>query len=1526
MSLRLGLGIMVPASARPTPTSAPANTVAPSITGALTQGQTLTANPGSWTGLPSGAFAYQWQRSGTNIGGATSSTYVAQAADVSGGAGALTVEVTATNVIGSTMAESAGVTIAGPLTLTGTPGGPIVGNAYTFTPTSTGGHTPKSYALTGTLPSGLSFNMSTGAITGTPLASGTASGLNITVTDNDSLTTALGTFSLVVTTVTGIAWLNSVEVLGDITVDNTGAPDVPFYNNGWLLRVTTNQPTLTYATVDATKVVLTVEDYGWATDGTQTTHTRTVTGTARVNKSYPDITDFTDDDQAAGVIEFALDEQLYNSAVTDSSSRVYKSTIVNVAFGLGFFTVGATPSAAGDYTGALVVRSDSKNYPKPIGHQIEAPRAITRSGTLTLNWQFVHEWARNNSQVACVEAWGRVSGVDGPVTRASSMTELSYTSGSSPSGLTAGTYTTALDLSSFADGDVGIRGRVKPWIGPEVNSYDTGIGHDWSTKQAIGWLAEYPAVKESTPANYIPVYAWVNQDGTGLTTATTGVSTSASDPGPSNSYQTPQRAIAAIQAYRLATYSKNNVDAGVVMLRPVVGSTYGQNANSYSTRATNLSATVDKVPLTIRASNSVLSDEVRWRGALPDGTLITTANKSASGVSKIRFEHIKFDATNSSQTTEVGNCLTFGGSVTSTSATPSAQSWYEFHNCKAESHSATSTSTALVGMQLCYHYNSEMIEINGGIRSGFGGLGGTAAAIGSKFVGQGTVVDGIMTVASVIQKGTIALSQTDAAPNIPAIRQMVMYNSRLETTTTNQPAFGVGSTEGAARMYEMVGIAMVGNIFARFDNLGNALAYPAGDNSLNPFDNWVFQNNSNGGAGGFTNESPHRWNTIYGDKGFYAIRKEASARWNAFARTVSKTHDFNDDPLGVEVTAWNSGAIFYWGKMVFDNTTGGGTVATGATVYQAIVPLVPAATALSNTAYWHNCGAPGTASVGPQPYRNGNRRWRMGVNSKGNVNGGSVQSEADHGVGVEAWMSDIRFPLSGTNGSGSKWGHGDVSNYYVADLSGEDQSANIGLSDYHPNPLGDLIGMRPAGYAVDPFDMLGTARDNDVSGSAGALEIIPDTTPDAFSFTDVTGADLSTVTTSGSVTPTGYNTAASITATGGTVSVEGGSFTASTTISPGQSFVARVTSSGSSSTAVNCVVTIGGATSDTFTVTTSAAGAVPSISVAPAITGMNPLGTATPNAVLTCSTGTWSGSPSSYAYQWKLAGSNVGTNANTYTSTDVSDAAKAITCEVTASNVNGASAPAASNSVNTFNPAELSPFAVFDAEKTSQLALTGSNVTSWTASGSATLIPTDLSGTLAQPQYSATSFNGRPGVTGNGTTQYLEVTTGISGMPTGSTACEIWVIANQPDADSVTNTRHFGGWGNTATTAVRARSIYKTRTSTIASLTILCGNGSGVDVQTLTPAASGFVGRHVARGVWSGTTFTPHLDGVAGTANTETTNTLAARFRLFADPTNSGGGPVQFYSNATINAYMVLPILTADQITAMTAWCNQRKA
>src|SRR6185369_7683494 len=105
----------------------------------------------------------------------------------------------------------------------------------------------------------------------------------------------------------------------------------------------------------------------------------------------------------------------------------------------------------------------------------------------------------------------------------------------------------------------------------------------------------------------------------------------------------------------------------------------------------------------------------------------------------------------------------------------------------------------------------------------------------------------------------------------------------------------------------------------------------------------------------------------------------------------------------------------------------------------------------------------------------------------------------------------------------------------------------------------------------------------------------PDTTPDAFTFTDQTGVALSSTITSAPITVTGIDAAAAISVTGGTYSINSGSFTSSPgTVVNGDQIRAQHTSSASYSTATNTAVTIGGV-SDTFTSTTLAASTVPNV-------------------------------------------------------------------------------------------------------------------------------------------------------------------------------------------------------------------------------------------------------------------------------------------------------------------------------------------
>ena len=84
-------------------TGIPVNTVAPVISGATTLGSVLSTTNGTWTAKPAATFTYQWKRNGSNIIGATNSTYTLVNED---GATNITCQVTATNDFGSANATS----------------------------------------------------------------------------------------------------------------------------------------------------------------------------------------------------------------------------------------------------------------------------------------------------------------------------------------------------------------------------------------------------------------------------------------------------------------------------------------------------------------------------------------------------------------------------------------------------------------------------------------------------------------------------------------------------------------------------------------------------------------------------------------------------------------------------------------------------------------------------------------------------------------------------------------------------------------------------------------------------------------------------------------------------------------------------------------------------------------------------------------------------------------------------------------------------------------------------------------------------------------------------------------------------------------------------------------------------------------------------------------------------------------------------------------------------------------------------
>ncbi|SFA99020.1 Putative Ig domain-containing protein [Collimonas sp. OK607] len=145
-------------------------------------------------GVPTSVAVASAAAHGTAAASGTSITYTPAA----GYAGADSFTYTATNGAGTSSPATVSVTVSTP-TLTLTPAGPILtpvyGNAFSQSFSTSGGVAPYTYALSGSLPTGLSWNAATATLSGTPTQSGN---FPVTVTATDQSTGAGAPFSIAI--------------------------------------------------------------------------------------------------------------------------------------------------------------------------------------------------------------------------------------------------------------------------------------------------------------------------------------------------------------------------------------------------------------------------------------------------------------------------------------------------------------------------------------------------------------------------------------------------------------------------------------------------------------------------------------------------------------------------------------------------------------------------------------------------------------------------------------------------------------------------------------------------------------------------------------------------------------------------------------------------------------------------------------------------------------------------------------------------------------------------------------------------------------------------------------------------------------------------------------------------------------------------------------------------------------------------------------------------------------------------------
>ena len=138
--------------------------------------------------------------------------------------------------------------------------------------------------------------------------------------------------------------------------------------------------------------------------------------------------------------------------------------------------------------------------------------------------------------------------------------------------------------------------------------------------------------------------------------------------------------------------------------------------------------------------------------------------------------------------------------------------------------------------------------------------------------------------------------------------------------------------------------------------------------------------------------------------------------------------------------------------------------------------------------------------------------------------------------------------------------------------------------------------------------------------------------------------------------------------------------------------------------ALFCAVTAtngGGSTTANSAATSNVLALAPTNTTAPAISG-----TAQVGQTLTCSQGTWSNAPTSYAYQWMRNGVAIsGATASTYTPV-AADVGNPLTCTVTATNSGGTASVTSAATANVIAASQSSNDLALDSGSTSTSAVT----------------------------------------------------------------------------------------------------------------------------------------------------------------------------------------------------------------------------
>lgn len=232
-----------------------------------------------------------------------------------------------------------------------------------------------------------------------------------------------------------------------------------------------------------------------------------------------------------------------------------------------------------------------------------------------------------------------------------------------------------------------------------------------------------------------------------------------------------------------------------------------------------------------------------------------------------------------------------------------------------------------------------------------------------------------------------------------------------------------------------------------------------------------------------------------------------------------------------------------------------------------------------------------------------------------------------------------------------------------------------------------------------------------------------------------------------------------------------------------------------------------------------------------------------------------------------------------------------------------------------WTPADLGALLLgqWDAEVPASINKAGAVVTTWTDIIAGCAPTQALAG--AKPLYSATSFNGRPGITFDGTDDFLRAAT--QPFPIGANASEIWLLASQDLPAATTGTRNAVGYGTASGAGIRQ--IKRTITAGVNHAFALCGNSGGAGISIIDTLLD-YSGRHVQRVIFGPATLGLEGDGLANPPVAMVPGTTAGNFTIGATNTVA---TAQLWSG-TFNSVLVTAPLPANDAAQLLSYLKAR--